>query len=91
MSDEAEMAVSNAQNPSAVHALIVPTMPIATDNGMGRIDRPALVPRSVLVDIRNRTTDATIMLHPDADAKGCVDDCLEWSESALSAVKGGNQ
>lgn len=112
MSDEAAMAVSNAQNPSAVHALIVPTMPIATDNGMGRIERPALVPRSelerverelavsreqielfrsVLVDIRNRTTDATIMLHPDADAKGCVDDCLEWSESALSAVKGGNQ
>ncbi len=48
MIDEAAMALSNAQNPSAVHAIIVPTMPIATDNGMGRIERPALVPRSEL-------------------------------------------
>jgi hypothetical protein len=42
-----------------------------------------------LRDIRNRALDETIGLHPDADAKGCVDDCLEWSESALAAVKGG--
>jgi hypothetical protein len=40
-------------------------------------------------DIRNRALDETIGLHPDADAKGCVDDCLEWAESALAALKGG--
>jgi chromosome segregation ATPase len=39
-----------------------------------------------LRDIKDRCTDATIMLHPDADAKGCVDDCLEWSEQALAAL-----
>lgn len=37
-----------------------------------------------LRDIKDRCSDSTIMLHPDADAKGCVDDCLEWSEAALA-------
>jgi DNA gyrase/topoisomerase IV subunit A len=41
-------------------------------------------------EIRKRAQDITIMLHPDNDAKGCVDDCWEWSEQALAAVKGGD-
>lgn len=44
-----------------------------------------------LRDIKDRAQDATIVLHPDSDAKGCVDDVLEWSEQALAAVKGGPQ
>jgi hypothetical protein len=39
--------------------------------------------------IKDRALDETVRLHPDADAKGCVDDCLEWAESALAALKGG--
>jgi hypothetical protein len=44
-----------------------------------------------LEDIRARCQDKTIEMHPDSDAKGCVDDCLEWSEQALAAVKGEEQ
>jgi chromosome segregation ATPase len=44
---------------------------------------------TVLRDIKNRALDETVRLHPDADAKGCVDDCLEWAESALTELKGG--
>ncbi len=51
----------------------------------GQRDRLA----TVLRDIKNRALDETVRLHPDADAKGCVDDCLEWAESALAALKGG--
>ena len=40
-----------------------------------------------LRDIEGRCGDTTIMLHPDADAKGCVDDCWEWSEQALATWK----
>ena len=40
-----------------------------------------------LKDIEGRCGDTTITLHPDADAKGCVDDCWEWSEQALAAWK----
>jgi hypothetical protein len=39
-----------------------------------------------LEDIRARCQDKTIELHPDSDAKGCVDDCLEWSEQALQSL-----
>jgi hypothetical protein len=39
-----------------------------------------------LEDIRARCKDKTIELHPDSDAKGCVDDCLEWSEQALQSL-----
>jgi phage tail tape-measure protein len=38
--------------------------------------------------IKDRAQDATITLHPDAAAKGCVDDCMECAEQALAAVKG---
>jgi septal ring factor EnvC (AmiA/AmiB activator) len=44
---------------------------------------------ATLRDIKDRALDETVRLHPDADAKGCVDDCLEWAESALAALKGG--
>jgi hypothetical protein len=40
-----------------------------------------------LRDIRDRAQDETIRLHPDADAKGCVDDCMEWAESALASLE----
>jgi aminopeptidase N len=40
-----------------------------------------------LEDIEGRCSDMSITLHPDADAKGCVDDCWEWSERALAAWK----
>jgi septal ring factor EnvC (AmiA/AmiB activator) len=39
-----------------------------------------------LEDIRARCQDKTIELHPDSDAKGCVDNCLEWSEQALRSL-----
>jgi len=38
--------------------------------------------------IRATCQDKTIELHPDATAKGCVDECLECAEKALAAVKG---
>lgn len=40
-----------------------------------------------LSDIQAKCCDTSIALHPDADAKGCVDDCWEWSEQALTAWK----
>jgi hypothetical protein len=36
-----------------------------------------------LEDIVGRATDTTVKLHPDADAKGCVDDLIELAEDAL--------
>ena len=75
MSDEAAMAFSNAQNPSAVHALIVPTMPIATDNGMGRIDRPALVPRLELERLERELAEARDILK-DSVTRG---DAYMWA------------
>ncbi len=44
---------------------------------------------AALQDIKDRVLDETVRLHPDADAKGCVDDCLEWAESALAELEGG--
>jgi len=41
--------------------------------------------------IKDRALDETVRLHPDADAKGCVDDCLEWAESALDSLEGGER
>lgn len=42
--------------------------------------------RTALEDIKGRCSDMSITLHPDADAKGCVDDCWEWSEQALARI-----
>ena len=50
-----------------------------------RVQRDRLA--EALRGIKDRCTDETIKLHPDADAKGCVDDCLEWSEQALASLE----
>ena len=43
--------------------------------------------RDYLMEIKNRAQDKTIELHPDNDAKGCVDDVMEWAEKALELTK----
>lgn len=91
MSDEAAMAFSNAQNPSAVHALIVPTMPIATDNGMGRIDRPALVPRLELERLERELAEARDILKDSVtrgDAyMGAMDEAREQRDRMASLLE----
>ena len=49
--------------------------------------------KTALTDCKNRAMDKTIEMHPDDNAKGCVDDVLEWAETALAAydaAKAGN-
>ena len=38
-------------------------------------------------DCANRCSDATIQTHSDDDAKGALDDTIEWSESALAKLR----
>lgn len=56
--------------------------------------RQAMEMRETMKDVRellqycvNRALDKTIEMQPDDSAKGCVDDVIDWAESALTKLK----
>jgi len=66
-----------------------PVLPLETRIANARLIATAPDMLETLEAIRDRAMDKTIELHPDSDAKGCVDDVLEWAESAIRKARGG--